>query len=46
MTEPTPAEPPADDLEPPPEPAEPEVVLHSMDDDSGERPWCIGDMTV
>ncbi|WP_158844585.1 hypothetical protein [Streptomyces sp. NRRL WC-3742] len=31
--------------EPIADPEEPEVVLHSAEDD-GERPWCIGDMSA
>jgi hypothetical protein len=57
VTEPTsggaaPAEPPVD--RPAPEQTgtgaaecdEPEVVLHAVAEESDERPWCIGDLTV
>ncbi|MFI6151666.1 hypothetical protein ACIBCA_03105 [Kitasatospora sp. NPDC051170] len=39
-----PAEPPEPE-EPTAAPEEPEVVLHSAEDD-GELPWCIGDMSA
>ncbi|MFJ9690870.1 hypothetical protein [Kitasatospora sp. NPDC101183] len=36
---------PAEPEEPATAPDEPEVVLHSAEDD-GELPWCIGDMSA